>query len=238
MEKEIRSIKVNEVWELVELPKGKKTIGCKWVYKRKVDIDGSVERYKARLVAKGHSHQYGLDYDEIFCPMARFKSLQTLLALAVEDGLHVHQMDLTTAFLNGKLKEEVYMDQPEGFIIRGKENLVCKFKHSLYGLKRAPRCWSFILDEKLKEWICQATSDPCTYIAKSGEPFIIGIYVDEILLAGKRNKRISEVKLALVKRFDAKDLGELNYFLGAKIVQNHRAGTIWIGQPTYTEGVL
>ena len=120
MEKKIKSIKVNEVWELVEVPKGKKTIGCKWVYKWKVDVDGSVERYKARLVAKDYSQQYRLNYDETFSPVTRFESLQTLLALAVQDGFHVHQMDVTTAFLNGKLKKEVYMDQPEGFIIQGK----------------------------------------------------------------------------------------------------------------------
>ena len=136
----MRSIKANEVWELVELPKGKKIIGCKWVYKCKLGVDGSVERYKARLVAKGFSQKYGLDYDETFSPVARFQSLQTLLALAVQDGLHIHQMDITTAFLNGKLKEEVYMDQPKSFVVQGKEGLVCKLKHSLYGLKQAARC--------------------------------------------------------------------------------------------------
>ena len=151
MDKKIRSIKAIEVWELVKLQKGKKTVGCKWVYKQKVGIDGSVERYKAHLVAKGYSQQYGLDYDETFSPVARFESLRTLLALAVQDGLHVHQMDVTTAFLDGKLKEEVYMDQPEGFVIQGKESLVCKLKHRLYGLKQAPRCWNFILDKRLKE---------------------------------------------------------------------------------------
>ena len=131
------------------------------------------------------------------------------------------------------------MDQPEGFVIQGKENLVCKLKHSLYGLKQGPRCWNFILDEKLKEMgFAQENSDPCIYIAKSGEPFIIVIYVDDISLAGKSDKRISEVKLALAERFDVKDLRELNYFVGVKIVQNHRACTIWIGQLTYTEGVL
>ena len=140
MDKEIRSIKANELWELVELPMGKKTIGCKWVYKWKVGVDGSVKKNKAHLVAKGYSQQYGLNYDETFSPVARFESLQTLLALAVQDGLHVHQVDVTTAFLNGKLKEEVYMDQPEGFVIQGKESLVCKLKHSLYGLRQAPRC--------------------------------------------------------------------------------------------------
>ena len=98
-------------------------------------------------------------------------------------------MDVTTAFLNGKLKQEVYMDQPEGFVIQGKESLVCKIKHSLYGLRQAPRCLNFILDERLKEMgFAQTTSDPCIYIAKSGEPFIIGIYVDDILLVGKIDK--------------------------------------------------
>ena len=148
-----------------------------------------MERYKACLVAKDYSQQYGLDYDETFSPVTRFESLQTLLALAVQDGLHVHQMDVTTAFLNGKLKDEVYMDQPEGFIIQGKENLVCRLKHNLYGLKQAPECWNFILDKKLKEMgFAQANGDPCIYVAKSGEPFIIEIYVDDILLAGNSNK--------------------------------------------------
>ena len=187
MEKEMRSIETNEVWELVKLPKGKKTIGCKWVYKRKVGVDGAVERHKACLVAKGYSQQYGLDYDETFSPVARFESLRMLLALAAQDGLHVHQMDVTTAFLNGKLKEEVYMDQPEGFVVQGKEGLVCKLKHSLYVFKQAPRCWNFILDERLKEMgFIQTPSDPCIYVTKGPEPFIIGIYVDDIFTGWKK----------------------------------------------------
>ena len=102
---------------------------------------------------------------------------------------HVHQVDVTAAFLNGKLKEEVYMYQLEGFVIQGKESLVCKLKHSLYDLRQAPRCWNFTLDKRLKELgFPQTTSDHCIYIAKSGEPFIIGIYVDDILLAGKSDK--------------------------------------------------
>ena len=125
-------------------------------------------------------------------------------------------MDVTTVFLNGKLKEEVYMDQP-----------VCKLKHSLYNLKQAPRCWNFVLDQRLKAiGFVQANCDPCIYVATSGETFIIGIYVDDILLAGKSEKRISEIKLALAKTFEVKDLAELNHFLGVKIVQNHGAGTI------------
>lgn len=239
MDKEMKSIAVNNVWQLVKLPEGKKAIGCKWVYKHKTNADGSLERYKARLVAKGYSQEPGLDYDETFSPVARFESLRTLLALAVQDGLHVHQMDVTTAFLNGELKEEVYMDQPEGFKVPGKEDYVCKLRRSLYGLKQAPRCWNVTLDEKLKEMgFVQANSDPCLYVANKGEPFVIGVYVDDILLAGSTKKRISEVKSALAERFDMKDLGELNHYLGVKIVQNRGDGTIWIGQSAYTEEVL
>lgn len=239
MEKEMHSIKANEVWELVKLPEGKKTVGCKWVFKRKLDADGSIERHKARLVAKGYSQQQGLDYDETFSPVARFESLRMLLALAVQDGLCVHQLDVTTAFLNGKLEEEVYMDQPEGFVEKGKEGLVCQLKHSLYGLKQAPRCWNSILDKRLKEMeFTQTTSDPCIYVSKDQEPFIIGICVDDILLAGRSKQQINEVKLALAENFNVKDLGELSYFLGVKIVQDCKAGTIWIGQPIYTEGIL
>ena len=123
-------------------------VGCKWVFKHKLDVDGSIERHKTHLVAKGYSQQRGLDYDETFSPVARFESLRMLFALAVQDGLHVHQLDVTTAFLNGKLEEEVYMNHPEGFVEKGKEGLACQLKQSLYGLKQAPRCWNSVLDEK------------------------------------------------------------------------------------------
>ena len=214
-------------------------MGCRWVYKKKIGSDGSIERYKARLVAKGYSQQYGQDYDETFSPVVRFESLRTLLALAVQDGLCVQQLDITTAFLNGELQEEVYMEQPEGFKVRGKEGLVCKLKHSLYGLKQAPRCWNSVLDKRLKEiGFTQTTSDPCIYVKRGKESTYIGVYVDDILLCGRSKEQIKKVKLALVEKFDVKDLGDLTYFLSVKIEQDHRAGTTWIGQPNYTETIL
>ena len=147
MQKEMKSIEENDVWDIVELPKGKKAVGCRWVYKKKIGSDGSIERYKARLVAKGYSQQYVQDYDKTFSPVVRFESLRTLLALAVQNGLCVQQLDITTAFFNGELQEEVYMEQPEGFKVRGKEGLVCRLKHSLYGLKQAPLCWNSVPDK-------------------------------------------------------------------------------------------
>ena len=119
----------------------------------------------ARLVAQGFSKQYCLDYDETFCPVVRFESLRTVIAFAVQNNLHLHQMDFMSAFLNGNLKEEVYMKQPEGFVEKQKEHLVCKVKHSLYGLKQSPRCWNSVLDVQLKRMgFEQSSSDPCIFI--------------------------------------------------------------------------
>ena len=125
MKKEMKSLYANDVWDLVLLPEDRKAVGSKWVFKRKIGADGMVERYKARLVAQGFSQKSGLDYDQTLSPVVRFESLRTMIALAVQNGLKLHQMDVTTAFLNGTLKEEVYMKQPEGFIAEGQEHLFC-----------------------------------------------------------------------------------------------------------------
>ena len=160
MEKEMESLHANDVWDLVELPKDRKAVGSKWVFKLKVGADSLVERHKARLVAQGFSQKYGLDYDETFSPVVRCESLRTVIALAMQNGLKLHQMDVTTAFLNGKLQEEVYMKQPEGFVVKSQEGLVCKLKRSIYGLKQSPRCWNSALDDHLKKiGFVQATGD-------------------------------------------------------------------------------
>lgn len=239
MEKEMESLHSNDVWDLVELPKDKKAVGSKWVFKTKKNANGTVERHKARLVAQGYSQQYGQDYDETFSPVVRFESLRTVIALAVQNDLKMHQMDVTTAFLNGELKEEVYMKQPEGYAEKGKEGLVCKLKKSIYGLKQSPRCWNSALDSHLKKMgFVQAAGDPCLYMASEGEMFLIAVYVDDILLAGRSNKRLTAVKQALSQQFQVKDMGELHYFLGAKIIQDHKTGSVWIGQQSHTENIL
>ena len=240
MNSEMESISDNKVWELVELPEGKRIVGSKWVFKRKVGANGVIDRYKARLVAQGFSQRFGVDYDETFCPVVSFESLRTLIAAAVQKGLMIHQMDVTAAFLNGKIEEEVYMRQPEGFVESGKQHLVCKLKHSLYGLKQAPRCWNSVLDKSLKEMgFEQSPSDPCVYIS-SGEAdsLIICVYVNDIVICGNDGSCIAEVKKSFSKKFKVKDLGELKYFLGVNVIQNRHKGTVWLGQQTYTESVL
>ena len=239
MEVEMSSLKSNNVYDLVQLPEDRKVVGSKWVYKRKTKADGSIDRYKARLVAQGFSQRLGQDYEETFSPVIRFESIRSIIATAVNQNMMIHQMDVTSAFLNGDLEEDVYMSQPEGFIVKGKENFVYKLKRSLYGLKQAPRCWNTTLDNQLKKMGFEQTkSDPCLYISREGGLFILAVYVDNIILATKSQQRMDEVKGQLSNEFDVKDLGELKYILGVSVIQNHEDNSIWIGQPTYTMNII
>ena len=132
MEREMKSLQQNRVWELVPLPPDRKVVGSKWVFKRKVDTSGVVERYKARLVIQGCTQKYGLDYEETFSPVVQFESIRSVIALGARHEFQLHQMDVSTALLHGELTEEVYMKQPEGFIEQGKEHLVCHLNRSIY----------------------------------------------------------------------------------------------------------
>lgn len=239
MKAEMKSLQENAVWDMVLLPPGRKVVRSKWVFKRKTGADGSFERYKSRLVAQGYTQKFGTDNDETFCPVVRQGSLRILIAQSVQNGLKLHQVVVTTAFLNSTLEEEVFMRQPEGFETKGKELLVCKLKKSIYGLKQSSRCWNVMLDTQLKEMgFAQSKNDPCIYYKTTGkEMFYIGVYVDDIVLAGKTDEDPSVVKNALSRKFDIKDLGELNYFLGIKVEQQE-SNSIWIGQPAYTENLL
>ena len=143
------------------------------------------------------------------------------------------------AFLNGELNEDIYMKQPEGFEVRGKEHLVCKLNQSIYGLKQSPRCWNEALNSQLKKMhFKQLENDPCIYtLTSGGEIFIAAIYVDYIILASKSSTRIHEFFKSISECFDIKDMGKLHYFLGVKIAYPG-SGMIWIGQPAYTAEVL
>ena len=239
MQAEMDSLRDHDVWELVELPEGRKPVGSKWVFKLKTNADGSVERCKARLVAQGYSQKEGLDYDETFSPVVRPESVRSVIALACKEGLKLHQMDITTAFLNGDLEETIYMKQPEGFVAEGQEHLVCRLKNSLYGLKQSPRCWNKALDTQLKTMgFKQSTSDPCIYTSTTDGLFILAVYVDDILLAAKSQQKINQVKADIGRQFHVKDMGELHYFLGVNVKQNPETGKIWIGQQAHTEAVI
>lgn len=141
MRDEMESMHQNNVWDLVEPTNNCVLIGCKWVFKTKHDFEGNVERYKARLVAKAFSQKEGIDYNDTFSPVSTKDSFRIIMALVAHFDLKLHQMDVKTAFLNGHLFEDVYMLQPEGFQVKGKEHMLCKLKKSIYGLKQVSRLW-------------------------------------------------------------------------------------------------
>ncbi|KAL0345470.1 UNVERIFIED_CONTAM: Retrovirus-related Pol polyprotein from transposon RE2 [Sesamum radiatum] len=138
---EIEAIQKNNTWELIELPKGAKKVGVKWIYKTKFNEIEEVDKYKARLVVKGYSQQYGVDYTEVFAPVARIETIQLVVALAAQREWTIYQLDVKSAFLHGELTESVFVEQPRGYVQRGKEEKVYKLKTALYGFKQAPRAW-------------------------------------------------------------------------------------------------
>ena len=151
--------------ELVELPKGKKALTNKWIFRLNQDQHTFAPRYKARLVVKGFGQRKGIDFDEIFSLVVKMSSIRMVLALAASLDLEVEHMDVKTAFLHGDLEEEIYMEQPGGFVVNGKENHVCKLRKSLYGLKQAPRQWYLKFEPVIENLGYEKTSsDHCVFI--------------------------------------------------------------------------
>lgn len=240
MECELRSLHSNEVWTLTDLPKGKKVIGSRWVFKTKLGADGQVDRYKARLVAKGFAQRKGSDYDETFSPVVRGESVRMILALAAQENLHMHQMDVETAFLHGELQEEVYMQQPDGHESEGHEEQICRLHCSIYGLRQSPRCWNHVLDRHLKGMkFTQTQGDPCVYVSSNiAGRLLVAVYVDDLVIAGDCEEEIKAIKRTLSSRFRMKDLGDLHHFLGIEVVRDLAGGVVWFGQSTYTGRLL
>ena len=152
MEDEMKSMNANKVWDFEIIPKGAKTVGCKWVYKTKLDSQGNIETYKARLVAKGFTQREWIDYNETFSSVSCKDSFSIIMALVAHYNLELHQMDVKTTFLNGDLEESVYMAQPKGFVMEGKERLGCRLKKSIYGLKQTSRQWYLKFDQTIKNF--------------------------------------------------------------------------------------
>ena len=219
LKEEMLSMANNDVWELVEMPENFKPIGCKWVFKTKKDVQGKIERFKARLVAKGYTQKEGVDYTGTFSPVSSKGSFRIIMALTAHFNLELHHMDVKTSFLNGYLYEEVYMQHPEGFVVDGKENMVCRLQKSIYGLKQASRQWYLKFHDVVTSLgFEENTVDSCIYLKISGRKFIFLIlYVDDVLLASNDLGFLMDVKRMLSKNFDMKDLGETNFVLGIEI---------------------
>ncbi|GJY55779.1 retrotransposon protein, putative, ty1-copia subclass [Tanacetum coccineum] len=187
MNAEMQSMKDNQVWCLVDLPPNCKTIGSKWLFKKKTDMDGIMHTYKACLVAKGYTQTYNVDYEGTFSLVADIRAIRILIAIAASYDYEICQMDFKTAFLNGYLNEDIYMVQPEGFVKPNHPRKVCKLQRSIYGLKQASRSWNKRFDEEIKRFgFTQNLDEPCVYQKASGSnvTFLI-LYVDDIIIMGK-----------------------------------------------------
>jgi len=228
--KEYKSLIENDTWEVCKLPNGRTPIGCKWVYKIKINKEGEVERYKARLVAKGYSQKEGIDYNETFAPVLKYKSLRILLSLAAINDFEVKQMDVETAFLNAPIKEEVYMEQPEGYH-DGNRNNVLRLKKTLYGTKQAPHEWNNTLNDVIVSLkFTRCVSDTCTYIrySQSNKPIIIAVFVDDLIITYHitDEEEWLECKDKLSNSFKMKDLNNAEWILGIRITRDRTLKTI------------
>lgn len=236
MQEELKSMETNKTWELVPLPKGKKAIGTRWVFKIKRDENGKISRYRARLVAQGYSQKYGEDYDEVFAPTARITTFRMLLSIAAHFNMQVKHYDVKTAFLNGEIEEEIYLKQPPGFEV-GDE--ACHLFKCIYGLKQAARCWNkTLIDILLKLGFKQSRIDPCLFTyEKSNERFYILVHVDDYLMICKNEKLINEVAKEIRSKIEITDLGDVKHFLGIK-VERDKNGDFFINQQAYIEKIV
>ncbi|MBE2321323.1 hypothetical protein DVA67_035740, partial [Solirubrobacter sp. CPCC 204708] len=183
MDEEIESIEKNKTWELTTLPKGRKTIGVKWVYKTKRNAQGEVQRYKARLVAKGYKQKEGIDYGEVFAPVARLETIRLMTSIAAQQKWKIYQLDVKSAFLNGFLDEEIYVEQPVGYVKEGREDKVYRLRKALYGLKQAPRAWNTRIDDYFKKnGFEKCPYEHALYMKKDGEDtMFVCLYVDDLI---------------------------------------------------------
>ena len=242
IQKEYNSLMEQKVWEVCPLPAGRKAVGCKWVFKRKYNAEGQIARYKARLVAKGFSQKEGIDYHEVFSPVVQISSLRVLLAIAVERGWEIQQMDVDTAFLHASIQEVIYMEQPQGFQVSSENGIemVCRLNKSLYGLKQSPRNWSCTLQNWLEQkGFSQTKSDAGIFVySQEGMQYVLAVYVDDIIIAGPDIPWINNFKHEMQKQFKIKDLGQAEWVLGISLNYDNDGGTLKLHQSKYINDLL
>jgi hypothetical protein len=235
---EIHEFDRPEVWELVPPPECAMIIALKWIFKVKLDEHGDVLKNKARLVAKGYRQEEGIDFEESFAPVARIEAIRIFLANAASQNMVVYQMDVKTAFLNGDLKEEVYVSQPEGFVDPEHPNHVYRLKKALYGLKQAPRAWydtlsKFLLANKFTKGVV----DPTLFTRKTGKNYLhVQIYVDDIIFASSDPQECDRFSQEMSSQFQMSMMGQMSFFLGLQVSQNPNG--IFINQSKYANEIL
>ena len=242
MEEEMQALNETGALELVERPVGANIIDTRWVFKVKRNEHGAIERFKARLVAKGYVQVEGVDYFEIYAPVAKPTSIRVVLAIATFEDWDIDNMDVDTAFLQSPVHEVIYVSQPEGFEQRGRggRELVCRVHKSLYGLRQAPRNWN----KEIDGWLCEfglkpSQADPCLYIMiDETNVLVVLLYVDDIIITGNSRAIMDRFKASISNRFKMKDLGMLRWILGVEIRRDRAKRTLELSQGAYIDSVL
>ncbi|GJY51020.1 putative ribonuclease H-like domain-containing protein [Tanacetum coccineum] len=238
MQEEMQQFINQKVWQLVPLPDGKIAIGTKWILKNKRDARGIVVRNKARLVAQGHRQEEGIDYDEVFAPVARIEAIRLFLAFASYMGFMVYQMDVKSAFLYGEIEEEVYVTQPKGFEDPHFPKHVYRVVKALYGLHQAPRAWYARLSTfLLKHNYRRGTIDKTLFIKKNSRDIIlVQVYVDDIIFGSTNKAWCDDFEVLMKGEFEMSAMGELTFFLGLQVKQ--KPDGIFISQDKYVQDIL
>ncbi|GJV38428.1 putative ribonuclease H-like domain-containing protein [Tanacetum coccineum] len=238
MQEEIQQFKFQNVWILVDLPEGKYAIRTKWVLKNKRDARGIVVRNKARLIAQGHRQEEGIDYDEVFAPVARIEAIRLFLAFTSYMGFMVYQMDVKSAFLFGSIDEEVYVTQLKVFVDPQYPKKVYKVVKALYGLHQAPRAWYATLSAfLLKHDYRRCTIDKTLFLKKhKSDIILVQVYVDDIIFGFTKKAWCDEFEALMKGEFEMSAIGELIFFLGLQVQQ--RPDGIFIGQDKYVQEIL
>jgi hypothetical protein len=235
---EVRSLRAKGVYRLVDRAPKMKVLGGKWVFKLKRDQDGNIMKFKARYVVKGFMQRFGVDYTNTYANVANIDTIRLLLAMTCFYNWECDTIDIVTAFLNGDLEEEVYMDQIEGFEEDPKK--VCMLLKSLYGLKQAPRAWQQSFYKHLRKLGCtQLRTDSAVFIRRTnGIPVIIMIHVDDMAIMSPSRDLVDEFKRQLAEKFEIEDNGPISSFLGLKVTRNRTTRTLELSQKTYIESVV
>ncbi|CAA7027704.1 unnamed protein product [Microthlaspi erraticum] len=238
MEAEIGSIEENQTWELVEPPAEAKVIGVKWIFKTKFNEKGEVDKFKARLVAKGYHQRQGVDFHEVFAPVARWDTIRAILAKAAQNSWKVYQLDVKSAFLHGNLEEDVYIEQPLGFEVAGEAEKVYKLRKALYGLRQAPRAWYSRIEGYFeKEGFAKCYCEHTLFVKTEKEKIlIVSLYVDDLIYTGNSVELLEEFKASMMREFSMTDLGLMKFFLGVEVVQDGYG--IFINQQKYAVEIL
>jgi hypothetical protein len=228
MQSKMDAVEKNRTWELADLPRGHSAITLKCVFKLKRDEVGAIVKRKARLVARGFIQWEGIDFDDTFAPMARMKSVRLLFMLATQKGWCVHHMDVKSTFLNGDLKDEVYVHQPPEFVIPGKEGKVLCLRKALYGLRQAPSALNAKLDSMLKGMgFGQSPHEAAIYWrGNGGNALLVGVYVDDLVITGTKDAEVTTFKEEMNATFQMSDLGLLSFYLGIEMHQGDSGITL------------